>query len=74
MVMPGLGGPELIEALTTQRPGLRTIRASGYTDAIFRDGSERSTLPYLAKPFTAEALLAIVRQVLDRNAAPPATD
>ena len=74
MVMPGLGGTELIEALTAQRPGLRTIRASGYTDAIFRDGSERSTLPYLAKPFTAEALLAIVRQVLDRNAAPPATD
>jgi PAS domain S-box-containing protein len=66
MVMPGMGGPELIEALTAQRPNLRTICASGYTDdAIFRDGATPSPRPYLSKPFTAEALLALVRQELD---------
>ena len=71
MVMPGMGGPELIEALTAERPHLRTICASGYTDdAVFRDGAARSQLPYLSKPFTAEALLALVRQVLDGPASP----
>jgi PAS domain S-box-containing protein len=71
MVMPGMGGPELIEALTAQRPHLRTICASGYTDnAVFRDGAATSQLPYLSKPFTAEALLALVRQVLDGPASP----
>jgi two-component system cell cycle sensor histidine kinase/response regulator CckA len=71
MVMPGMGGPELIEALTAERPHLRTICASGYTDnAIFRDGAAGSQLPYLSKPFTAEALLALVRQVLDGPASP----
>jgi signal transduction histidine kinase/CheY-like chemotaxis protein len=72
MVMPGMGGPELIEALTAQRPHLPTICASGYTDnAVFRDGAATSQLPYLSKPFTAEALLALVRQVLDGPASPP---
>ena len=72
MVMPGMGGSELIEALTAERPDLRTICASGYTDdAVFRDGAARSQLPYLSKPFTAEALLALVRQVLDGPASPP---
>jgi CheY-like chemotaxis protein len=71
MVMPGMGGPELIEALTAERPRLRTICASGYTDnAVFRDGAAISQLPYLSKPFTAEALLALVRQVLDGPASP----
>jgi len=72
MVMPGMGGPELIEALTAERPHLRTICASGYTDnAVFRDGAGGSQLPYLSKPFTAEALLTLVRQVLDGPALPP---
>ena len=71
MVMPGMGGPELIEALTGERPELRTICASGYTDdAFFRDGAGRSLMPYLSKPFTAEALLALVRKVLDSPVAP----
>jgi PAS domain S-box-containing protein len=71
MVMPGMGGSELIEALTAERPRLRTICASGYTDnAVFRDGAAISQLPYLSKPFTAEALLALVRQVLDASASP----
>src|SRR5664280_336429 len=69
---PGMGGPELIEALTAERPHLRTICASGYTDnAVFRDGAGGSQLPYLSKPFTAEALLTLVRQVLDGPALPP---
>jgi CheY-like chemotaxis protein len=69
MVMPGLGGPELIEALTASRPDLPTICASGYTnDAGFLDSAGRSPIPYLSKPFTAEALLLLVRRVLDEKA------
>jgi signal transduction histidine kinase/ActR/RegA family two-component response regulator len=75
MVMPGVGGPELIEALTAERPDLRTICASGYTDgAVLRDGAALSSTPYLSKPFTADALLALVRQVLDGPALPPRLD
>jgi PAS domain S-box-containing protein len=66
MVMPGMGGPELVLALAAVRPGLRNIYASGYTDdASFRSDVSDSTVPYLAKPFTASALLAMVREVLD---------
>jgi PAS domain S-box-containing protein len=66
MIMPGVGGPELIDALTAARPGLRAICASGYTDhAVFRGEPSSSRLPYLSKPFTAEALLTLVRRVLD---------
>ncbi len=72
MVMPGMGGPELVEALTAERPDMRTICASGYTDdAFFQESAARPPLPYLSKPFTAEALLALVREVLDGPTSPP---
>jgi two-component system cell cycle sensor histidine kinase/response regulator CckA len=66
MVMPGMGGLELIRTLTADRPEVRVICASGYTDeAIFKGGAGETLPPYLSKPFTAEALLALVRTVLD---------
>ncbi len=72
MVMPGMRGPELAKALLAERPDLRTIYASGYTDdAMFRSHTARLPVPYVAKPFTAEVLLARVREVLDGPGSPP---
>jgi PAS domain S-box-containing protein len=67
MVMPGLSGPELAKLLIAVHPGVRTLFASGYSDEALADGFaiEGKVVPYLAKPFTTDALLARVREVLD---------
>jgi len=69
MVMPGMGGRQVAEALETQRPAMRVLYVSGYTEnAIAKRGSLGADLPFLQKPFTMEALLRKVRQVLDAPA------
>ena len=66
LVMPGMSGRELAEALTALRPKLRVLYISGYTDdAVVRHGILAEGLPYLQKPFSAEALAAKVREVVD---------
>ncbi len=65
VVMPGLGGRELYERLSTLRPGVPAILISGY-DRLFARSAE--ALPrgarLLPKPFTPDELLAEVRAVL----------
>jgi len=69
MVMPGMGGRQVAEALERQRPRVRVLYLSGYTEnAIGQRGALGSELPFLQKPFTMEALLHKVRQVLDQPA------
>ncbi len=66
MVMPGMGGPELARLLTAIHPDVRTLYASGYSEeALAQDFGKEGRVPYLAKPFTTEAVLARVREVLD---------
>ncbi len=66
VVMPGLGGKEVAEALRARWPGLRVLYMSGYTrEAI---GAPELSVPgtaFLAKPFTPEGLLHQVRALLD---------
>jgi PAS domain S-box-containing protein len=70
VVMPRLGGRELIEQLKPIRPKLRTLFTSGYTDdAFIRDGLLDEDILLLHKPFAPVVLLTRVRQILD---APPA--
>jgi CheY-like chemotaxis protein len=65
VVMPVLGGPELAERLAGERPGLRVLLISGYTD---RSIVEHGVLPrdsrFLQKPFSASALGEAVRELL----------
>ena len=67
VVMPGGTGPELFEALAAQKPELRVLFMSGYTDSTTFDlASLEKESGFIQKPFTTDQLTRAVRQVLDR--------
>ncbi|HUE89352.1 MAG TPA: PAS domain S-box protein [Vicinamibacterales bacterium] len=66
VVMPGTSGPDLTKQLIEQRPELRVIYMSGYTeDAIVHHGVLKPGIAFLHKPFTSETLGRKIRDVLD---------
>jgi two-component system, cell cycle sensor histidine kinase and response regulator CckA len=66
VIMPEMGGPELIERIRKSYPAIKVIYASGYTDrAIIRNGELPEGVNFLQKPFSPNALLQRVREVLD---------
>ncbi|HYM82402.1 MAG TPA: response regulator [Candidatus Limnocylindria bacterium] len=72
VVMPGISGSDLAATLTTRFPNLKVLFISGYTDrGIVHQGQLDPRTPFLQKPFTPEALLRKVREVLNEQ---PATD
>ncbi len=67
MVMPEeISGLDLARKLREQKPGLRVIVSSGYSDQILQESGE---LPkgaeFLAKPYDLTKLSLIVRRILD---------
>jgi PAS domain S-box-containing protein len=65
VVMPGVNGQELAKRLTAQRPGLRVLYMSGYTDnVIAHNGILDPGTCFLQKPFTPLLLAEKVREVL----------
>jgi DNA-binding NtrC family response regulator len=67
VIMPGSSGPKLFERLSQQRPDLKVLFVSGYTDdTIVHQGQLDPGVEFLQKPFTAAALSRRVREVLDR--------
>jgi len=67
VVMPGMGGRQLVEQLLLCRPDLKVLFMSGYTDDdILRHGALEAEVAFLHKPFTPVALADVVRQCLDR--------
>jgi CheY-like chemotaxis protein len=62
VVMPGMRGPALADALRAERPAMRVLLTSGYTE----DDLERRDCAavFLAKPYSPEQLLAAVAAVL----------
>ena len=66
MVMPAMGGRELIEQASMMFPMLRIAVMSGYTeDTALRQGKLAGEHAFVSKPFTVEDLMATVRRVLD---------
>jgi two-component system, cell cycle sensor histidine kinase and response regulator CckA len=69
VVMPGLSGTELAQRLLAQRPSLRVLFMSGYTDeALGRQGVLEPGTRFIQKPFTSDVLLQAVRETLDAPA------
>lgn len=66
VVMPGgIGGRQLAEQLRAQRPSLKVLYMSGYTDdAVVRHGIVEADTAFIQKPFTAVALARKVKEVL----------
>ena len=66
LIMPGMSGRELVQALRQIRPGVAALYVSGYTqDEIIRRGLHDPSVTFLQKPFTADELTNKVRAVLD---------
>jgi CheY-like chemotaxis protein len=65
VVMPGMSGTELYEKLLVMLPELSVIFISGYPiNPSHRGGTMENEINYLQKPFTAEALMERIRQVM----------
>jgi PAS domain S-box-containing protein len=66
LMMPGMGGHELVEQLRARHPELRVVFMSGYADKpMTSNGSARRGTAYLEKPFTVELLMQRLREVLE---------
>jgi two-component system cell cycle sensor histidine kinase/response regulator CckA len=62
IVTPVLPGPEVARRLCEQRPEMRVLFMSGYSEAFSGPDEDAA---FLAKPFTPGELLAAVRRTLD---------
>jgi two-component system cell cycle sensor histidine kinase/response regulator CckA len=71
VVMPGMSGPEVAQAVTSMRPGTEVLYTSGYTDsAIGHHGVLEPGIAFLQKPFSADDLTRKVRTLLDHASIP----
>jgi two-component system, cell cycle sensor histidine kinase and response regulator CckA len=65
VVMPKMGGPELVERMRQQFPGLRVLFMSGYADPTGALSQQPEITALMEKPFSRSRLLERVRAVLD---------
>lgn len=65
LVMPLLGGRELIGMLRTVTPTLKTIVLTGYTATDLAELRAQGINEIVQKPFTGRVLAQVVRRVLD---------
>lgn len=69
VVMPEMGGPELVSRLAPLRPGIGILYMSGYTeDAIVTQGVIDASAGFIQKPFSPDALARKIRAVLAARA------
>jgi PAS domain S-box-containing protein len=70
VIIPGLDGTELARRVTRVKPGLPILFMSGYTDDdIVRRGLLDRDQPFLQKPFTPDALIRRVAELLEQKKA-----
>ena len=65
VVMPMMSGFELGRTLTERRAGLKILYMSGYRENNSSGTPGETPIAFLHKPFTPDALLSKVREVLD---------
>lgn len=65
VVMPGMDGPTLVRKVREDRPDLRVICISGYSEDALRQRIEEDTnIHFLPKPFSLKQLAGTVKDVL----------
>ncbi|OPZ18111.1 MAG: Blue-light-activated protein [candidate division BRC1 bacterium ADurb.BinA364] len=65
-VMPNASGRTALERIRNLQPDMPALFASGYSeDALFEDFASDDTIHLIQKPFSANTLLAKVRETLD---------
>ena len=65
VLMPGLNGRMLSERFTATRPETRVLYMSGYSDdEILRLGVRKAAAHFIQKPFSVDALLHKIREML----------
>lgn len=68
VVLPGMNGRQLADAVTKRHPGVKTLFMSGYTDSVIATrGVRHQRVPFIQKPFTKAALSRKLREALDRG-------
>ena len=66
--MPQMDGRTLYRHLSPERPEMKVLYVSGYTeDAIVHHGVLDDDVNFLQKPFTVYGLTSKVRDVLDKS-------
>jgi two-component system, cell cycle sensor histidine kinase and response regulator CckA len=69
VVMPEMPASEMVDKLVAERPDLKVLYSSGYTnDEISRRGVGGGDAALIQKPFTSRDLMRKVREVLDGTA------
>jgi PAS domain S-box-containing protein len=75
VVMPRISGRELASQIAADRPNIKVLYISGYTDdSIFRHGVLQGGVAYLQKPFNLKAIAQKIREVLDGQPATVQTE
>jgi len=71
VVLPGTSGREIARQVLAERPSVRVLYMSGYTEsAIQHHGVLEPRLAFIQKPFSGDGLVRKIREVLDANQPP----
>lgn len=72
VVMPGLSAGELINRILSISPNLKMLHMSGHAeDTIVEEGVIKEGIHFIAKPFQARQLAAMIRKLLDSDESSP---
>jgi DNA-binding response OmpR family regulator len=72
VLLPGINGIDLMVLFEGRWPRIKTILFSGHTDGTPGLPEGKARTPFLTKPFSRDALLLTLREVLDDSSHAPA--
>ena len=64
VVMPGIGGADLVARLDRLRPGIKALFMSGYSEQVMQGKTQVDDSRFIQKPFSPDQLAEKVRSVL----------